>query len=55
MAAEIIFHETAHLLIGPIMEAFSAELRAQGKFVTTGVPRLSERRCLACRAVQYDR
>ena len=31
LAAEILFHESSHALAGPIMEAFAAELRAQGK------------------------
>lgn len=31
MGAEIVFHESSHVLVGPIVEAFSAELRAQGK------------------------
>jgi hypothetical protein len=30
-AAEVLFHESPHLLVGPIIEAFAAELRAQGK------------------------
>lgn len=31
LAAEIMFHESSHALVRPILEAFSAELRAQGK------------------------
>jgi len=30
-AAEIIFHESSHLLAQPLIDAFAAELRSQGK------------------------
>jgi len=35
-AAEVLFHEAAHLMVGPMLQAFSAELKAQGKFSTDG-------------------
>lgn len=31
LGAEILFHESSHALVRPILNAFSAELRAQGK------------------------
>jgi len=36
MAGEIMFHEASHLLFLPIMDAFTAEMRAQGKDVRRG-------------------
>lgn len=33
MAAEVLFHEASHALVRPILQAFAAELRAQGKNV----------------------
>lgn len=35
-AVEVLFHEAAHLLVAPMLQAFSAELKAQGKFSTAG-------------------
>ncbi len=35
-AAEVLFHEATHLMMGPTLQAFSAELKAQGKFSTEG-------------------
>jgi hypothetical protein len=36
MAAEVLFHEASHMLVRPFIEAFSAELRAQGKLTAGG-------------------
>jgi hypothetical protein len=41
-AAEVLFHEATHLMMGPTLQAFSAELKAQGKFSTEG--RIGSRR-----------
>jgi hypothetical protein len=35
-AAEVLFHEATHLMVGPMIQAFSAELKAQGKFAMAG-------------------
>jgi hypothetical protein len=60
-AAEIRFYESSHLLVGPIIEAFAAELLAQGKhsrelwhvalFYLTGE---GVRRALASRGIAYE-
>jgi len=60
-AAEVLFHESSHLLVGLIVEAFAAELRAQGKnsrdlwhvalFYLTGEV---VRQALASRGIAYE-
>ena len=35
-AAEVLFHESSHALVQPMIQAFSAELRAQGKNSAAG-------------------
>jgi hypothetical protein len=37
-AAEVLFHESSHLLFLPVMTAFGTELRAQGKDTRGGAP-----------------
>jgi hypothetical protein len=37
-AAEVLFHESSHLLFLPVITAFGAELRAQGKDTRIGAP-----------------
>lgn len=37
-AAEVLFHESSHLLFFPVMAAFGTELRAQGKDTRGGAP-----------------
>jgi len=37
-AAEVLFHESSHLLFLPVMSAFGAEVRAQGKDTRRGSP-----------------
>jgi len=61
MAAEILFHESSHALVRPILDAFAAELRAQGKnsrdlwhvalFYMTGEV---VRQALAARGISYE-
>jgi hypothetical protein len=36
MAAEVLFHEASHVLVRPLIEAFAAQLRAQGKDSSDG-------------------
>jgi hypothetical protein len=60
-AAEILFHESSHALVFPLLEAFAAELKAQGKsardlwhvalFSLTGEV---VRQALAARGVAYE-
>jgi hypothetical protein len=61
MGAEVLFHESSHALAGPVIEAFGAESRAQGKntrdlwhaalFYMTGEV---VRQALASRGVSYE-
>jgi hypothetical protein len=60
-AAEVLLHEASHMLVQPIIEAFSAQLSAQGKisrdlwhvalFYTTGEV---VRQALAARSIDYE-